>query len=1091
MKKFKFFTFVAFFATIFALQGAENPIEKSKPIAWYDASNPKGVTKAGDIVKSWIDLSKNNNDASVPTNTTGPKLINGAINKLSALQFNGENNALVSKLIPAANKIPRTILTIARPISTPGRSHLYLYGSPNDGTCYGLGLENGQYQLIYWNRFKVTDLFATRQAVLLIQQFDGVKDGLAVNDKDVGNFFEQIAPTGSEYSLHIGARISPAEFFNGLIGEMVVFDRKLEEQELNDIRNFLIKKWGIMQMNEEDALFDEFMKPKDQRYKVKWWGKGLGLMRSPRDVGYIDDVEYCRQGSAVLKKYLAKTSDKYERLAIAMRLAELRDTSGFEVLIDALDKEKDPIKRGSTIQVYVNAGIADYILTLLGNHYTYDPEGSAKLRRTVINRWRKMFKESPEQLFVNLQPKNVNNGVQNLKIADINWSLPMDDMEFFYFLSGSKIYSIGAMNGAYPLLGRMLGSQSGIWAQPYKLLDYLNYEIKFDSGKKFELNQSKNYTSTMATINFDFECDDLMITRTDFVVENEPILFSKLEISNNSNSEQKFTIDCIAGVNLRPGSRVKLKNDLDELQIIDNQLIARDSGLNYSLILGGSQAISTGEVRDNQGILSYEIVLAPHEKQALIIELLGAKNIDKTEKELWQSAMNNYEELKSARQTSYDKLFTEGVQFTSNDADLDATFRFAKLNLKMLTLDSTPFVKYPYFMGGMPDYPELFGTDSCFSMPGMLCGGFHEMSGNIIRNLMLLTRKQLGKAPHETLPSGEIVATGNLQETPQFITAAWHYICWTGDQKFLKEVFPIVEKGIELTLKSCGNDGKLYPKGYSLGEEQGLGNYNIDTVCYLYEALVVAKKMSELLGDKQKAAYYGKKAIAIEKDFDQDWWDDATGIWANAIDEKGKRQLLGYINSTFPLNVGLGTPEKAARALKLMRERYVNTWIWTAPANPKFMTCAFHNSHFGMSAFNFGDAEFGYERMKLNSKVIKMDGLGAFENTNPVGDDLYQLWGIAGTMELFVSGLGGFKPEIWNNRIVLRPNFPEKLDNYKFSNVQVGNHLIDTTYDKASNSYEIKHISGGGRLKFMVNILGKNAEEFELSAGEEYTMKVW
>ena len=1062
---------------------ADDPIGTRKPVAWYDASENSSLVRQGRYVSKWRDRSGNNHDLTIPAGFTGPVSQSKAIAGKNALRFNGKSDCLTTDLIPSAGKNSRTVFAVVRPVAHAGRSHIYLYGSPEDGGCYGIGYENGLYQMIYWNRFGVSDQRLSTQPVLLTQRFDGQTDTLAKNLEPPFATFRNFGPTGTKYPLHVGARIAPAEFYQGLIGELVFFDRLLTPEEETSIKQHLIEKWSIAtEMSDDPLNLDAILYGSAPEHKVNWWGKGRGLMRSPRDVGMVVDETYRRKAAPILEEYLKQCSDPDERLAVAMRLTELGSAAGFPILLDALDAEPDPVKRSSEIQVYVNPGIADHILTLTGSAAQYDANGTEKLRRTVTKRWRRQWAENPQQLLAGLVPRTPLPGMQRLKIGGLELELPMQDMEFFYFLAGSRLYAVGTMDGRYPPLGRTLGTQSGFWAQPCRLLEKITFSFENETGKLFPLDDCMDYTSTMATVNFHFEKDGLTIDRCDYIVEDQCAFVSEITVGNPGVSARRIRLDAEAVVDLRPGNRMRPGNDLDQLAWRDGILRAFDPALKYALCWGADRPAETCRILDNSGYSGYSLELPPGAEVRIAFVLTGARSAAEAET-LWHATVRDYPEQKVKRQARYDDIFSGGVRFRSSSPELDAAFSCAKVNLHMLKNSGGGFFPNAYFFGGIPDYPEMFGTDSCFSLPGILAANEQFMARGILENFRLCAEKQEGRVPHEVLPDNQIISPGNLQETPQWILAVSQYVDWTGDLKFAEKCYPVAEAGIARTLAACGGDGKLYPVGYSLGEEAGLHNRNIDTICFFYAALDGMEKMSRALGKDERANHYRSLAEAIRKDFRRDWWDDETGIWANALDGMEKK-MYGYVNSTFPLNVGLADPADAQRALNLMRKNCVNNWMWNRPPGETFNTCAFHNSHFGMAAFRYGDTGFGMERLKLNASIITMDGLGAFENTNPVGDDIYQLWGIAGVMELFIKGLAGIAPDLPDRTIRWTPHLPEELEFFRVENLLAGENVLTFEY-RASGEWKVQFVRGGGPLRFELVLPDGSTEKFDLVPGGE------
>lgn len=1059
-------------------------VEELQPAAWYDASQPASLMQKNGRVSKWRDRSGHNHTLTVPAGFTGPVLQEKAIGGKAALQFNGKTDCLAADFVPAAGNQPRTTFAVVRPISQAGRNHLYLYGNPSDGNCYGLGYEGGRFQMIYWNSFNVTNQTLGIQPIVLTQQYDGTTDTLASNLGPAFSGSPNPGQTGTQYPLHVGTRIAPAEFYRGTMAELIFFDRLLSPEETEAVKHHLMKKWSISEKmsNTNNLPLDAVLYGSTPEQIVHWWGKRRGLMRSPRDVGMIEDEVFRVQAKPVLEAYLKECTDPQERLAVAMRLTELGSAAGFEILLDALDNEPNPAHRASEIQVYINPGIADHILTLLGSTGQYDANGTEALRKNVTSRWRRQLAENPQKLFARLYPRPLTNGIQHLRIGNLRLHRQMDDMGFFYYLAGSNLYALGTMDGRYPALGRTLGTQSGFWSQPYKLLEKIEFHLKNERQQDFALDDCSDYTSTMATVNFHFEKDGLLIDRCDYIIENQTAFVCEITIANPGSTARSVQLSAEAFVDLRPGNRMRLGNDVDQLSYQPNgTLQAFDPALKYALNWGADRQADSRNIIDNSGLTNYRIELAPGARDTISFVLSGARTVREAAV-LWQQVAQNRETLKIERQAAYDEIFSGQVCFHSSNPDLDAAFACAKVNLHMLKNNGNNYFPHAYYFGGIPDYPEMFGTDSCFSTPGILAANQQNMARNILDNFRRCTELQKGRVPHEVLPTNQITAAGNLQETPQWIMAIGQYVDWTGDLDFAAKCYDLAKAGLERTVASCGNDGKLYPIGWSLGEESGLSNRNIDSVCFFYVALNYMEKLGRALGKNHDADTYKSMSQAIRKDFRADWWDDSTGMWANALAGTEKK-MYGYINATFPMNVGLADPDDAKRALDLLRKNCVNFWMWDKPRD-NFNTCAFHNSHFGMGAFRYNDVPFAMKRMKLNANIITMDGLGAFENTNPVGDDIYQLWSIACVMELYIKGLAGISPDLLNRTIFWNPHHTEELDYYQVQNLQCGENVLTFDY-QADGSWKVMFVQGSRPLHFEITLPDGHVETFDLSAGQE------
>jgi hypothetical protein len=113
-----------------------------------------------------------------------------------------------------------------------------------------------------------------------------------------------------------------------------------------------------------------------------------------------------------------------------------------------------------------NSCFAASVISLIGSPDTYDPLGTpAQRTREVLKRWKRRWKEEGSTFLKGAQgPAPPLAGIQEAILGDNHLASTMQDMKSLYYIAGRKMFELGAMDGTYPAVGRLLGDQGGIWA---------------------------------------------------------------------------------------------------------------------------------------------------------------------------------------------------------------------------------------------------------------------------------------------------------------------------------------------------------------------------------------------------------------------------------------------------------------------------------------------------------------------------------------------------------------------------------------------------------------------------------------------------
>jgi hypothetical protein len=240
--------------------GLSTPLELS-PALWLDAADTATITASSGSVSQWNDKSGNgynvsqSNGANQPT--TGTRTLNG----LNTLDFDGTTDILQRASTSIVNQTDGlwTAFAVVVADTLSGTRHVLNAdpGSPdprpaqflrfNGTTAESIRVENYSGTLAAATASK-SSAASTGAACLMRATLDASNIRIATN----GVAGSAVSSTGgtrpSAVNLDIGARFAAnlvQTAFDGMICEIVTFDRALTSSEISLVETYLANKWGI------------------------------------------------------------------------------------------------------------------------------------------------------------------------------------------------------------------------------------------------------------------------------------------------------------------------------------------------------------------------------------------------------------------------------------------------------------------------------------------------------------------------------------------------------------------------------------------------------------------------------------------------------------------------------------------------------------------------------------------------------------------------------------------------------------------------------------------------------------------------------
>ena len=347
---------------------------------------------------------------------------------------------------------------------------------------------------------------------------------------------------------------------------------------------------------------------------------------------------------------------------------------------------------------------------------------------------------------------------------------------------------------------------------------------------------------------------------------------------------------------------------------------------------------------------------------------------------------------------------------------------------------------------------------------------------------------------------------GTIDATPLFLELAAEYFYWTGDEEFLRELLPNIERALEWCDKygdgyleychesskgvanqgwkdsedSCVHrNGELAEASIALSEVQG----------YVYDAKVRLARVFERLGHAEKAIALREQAAALRSRFAEDFWMDDVKYVALALD-KHKAQV-GSVSSNPGHNLlsGLLTEEQATHVAKrLLADDMFSGWgIRTLSENEKaYNPMSYHNGSvwphdnslivMGLKRYGFhAEAErvmeglidaavhFTYDRLpELFCGYSTSDGAPV---PYPVACSP-QAWA-AGTALTFVRAMLGLMPDVPAGIVKIAPSLPKGIEHMEVTNLRVGSGFLDLLIQKAGGHTTFKVLRNTSGLQIV------------------------
>lgn len=496
--------------------------------------------------------------------------------------------------------------------------------------------------------------------------------------------------------------------------------------------------------------------------------------------------------------------------------------------------------------------------------------------------------------------------------------------KYLYVTAGSSLYSIGNQAGGFPSVGfHVPGEMGGIWMHPIKLFD--GFEVSINGQN---LDTCSRFISYPYANQFVYQYDrSLSVTRTDFVTDSLPVMIVEYVIHNTDAKPRHMDWSMIFHSDLRPvwlGERSGMIDAQDALMKKQAQgFILHDiknswySGVRVENLSGFTLQDQIKEGNKANITLLNRIDVAAHGDVVFRFYLSGSMKSDADVEHQLDVVKNHIAEFVAKKQLRY-RTIDHCAELSVPDTLLAKAYRWGKYSTDWLTRQDANAKMW--LSAGLPDYPWLFSNDQSTAFSALV-GTIHPQlfydSWAKLRDLSNAYNHDSGRIVHEASSNGQVYDKGRMEESQEFINAAWSIFKWTGNKDFLRTYYDQGKKIYDFLMENDKNHN-LYVEGYGGVEIEGLNDEMLDVACHTQAFLSSMSQMARIFGDNELSSMYQNKADQLKQKINADWWDADNHCYFDFISTKDK--ALKIIDMALDKRVQSGRNEWAGNYLKKLKQ---------------------------------------------------------------------------------------------------------------------------------------------------------------------------
>ncbi|MBQ4913798.1 hypothetical protein J8L85_05075 [Maribacter sp. MMG018] len=495
--------------------------------------------------------------------------------------------------------------------------------------------------------------------------------------------------------------------------------------------------------------------------------------------------------------------------------------------------------------------------------------------------------------------------------------------------------------------------------------------------------------------------------------------------------------------------------------------------------------------------------------------------------DMYAESIKDFEFLYKKASQYYNNLLKSSLMLTTPDKKFNEGYRWALLHSDQF-FQETPSIGTTMVAGlgttergwdggqkisGRPGYSWYFGRDGQWCAFAVNAYGGHEQVKKMLK-VFAKYQSLNGKIYHELTTSGAVHYDAS-DATPLYVVLAAHYLKYSGDVAFIKEIWPSIKRAMDFCYSTdTDGDGLIEITDVGHGWIEGGALFGTHTEVYLAgcwaAALDAASYMASTVEEPGLASSYASDAKEVKRSIDDDFWDSEKEYFYVGKMKDGSFMEEESVLSGVPIYLDAVTDsDKAMKTAKSFASNFYSTdWgVRILPENSKkFHPGSYHSGMvwplFGgwasLAEYKTGNYASAYNHIMSNLLIYEDWNLGGVEETlngseyKPAGVCSQQGWSETMVLQPIYEGMLGLSPDALNHSVSLEPNFPWNWNKVKVENIKFGDHNINFRLDKTDKSTTYHFWSTGGSratLNFSTSLpLGTIIEKVTIDGKQtEYT----
>ncbi len=469
--------------------------------------------------------------------------------------------------------------------------------------------------------------------------------------------------------------------------------------------------------------------------------------------------------------------------------------------------------------------------------------------------------------------------------------------------------------------------------------------------------------------------------------------------------------------------------------------------------------------------------------------------------------MSQKERLLEIRRNRIRALLKNAGTETGNP-ELDLAYRWALISMDDLVTEQ----RGKGIWAGLPWFNNYWGRDSFISFTGaLLCTGQFEEARQILLSFSEFQNQDIsspfyGRIPNRVMLKEIIYNTAD--GTPWFVRACENYVKYSGDSRFIEQIFPVVQRAMDGALRYHVDDKGFLTHGDAetwmdaVGTEgpwSPRGNRAVEIQALWLEQMRISIDWARRLGFDDLAKKWAGVQELCRSNFTKFFWNGEQNVLYDHLNDDGSPDTKLRPNQIFALTfpkTPLLNQSREEKVLAAVTDKLTYPWgvgsLWQGDPDfhpyhhyPPYYApdAAYHNGIVWtwlagplLTALFPCNPGLAFRVLQDEAdQILNTDASGSYSELleawprkghefPQMSGTVSQAWNLAEFIRNVQQDLLGISPDVPRDSLVLQPHLPPDLKNINFT-FRYGSHRVEGSYRIDNEDFLINLKTAAGRAK--------------------------